>query len=270
MLQALIWDLDGTLAETERDGHLVAFNEAFHAHALPWQWSVDDYRELLQITGGKERLRHDLATRPGAPADPAEREALVASLHAEKNRRYARIVEQGGIGLRPGVRRLLREATAAHVRLAIATTTTRSNADALLARELGPGWPALFAAVVCGDDAPLRKPDPQVYQRCLEWLDLDPEDAIAIEDSYNGLAAARAAGLPVLVTRSVFFASDSHAGAMAVCDHLDAPATPSRRLVGASPAYVDLSRLREWHALWWRDLLPSGWSTAFDDPSLIA
>jgi HAD superfamily hydrolase (TIGR01509 family) len=270
MLQALIWDLDGTLAETERDGHLVAFNEAFEAHALPWRWSVEDYRRLLQITGGKERLRHDLAARPDAPAGEAEREALIASLHAEKNRRYARIVEQGGIGLRPGVRRLMREALAAHIRLAIATTTTRSNADALLAKEFGPGWPGMFAAVVCGEDAPRRKPDPQVYQLCLEWLDLDPEDAIAIEDSYNGLAAARAAGLPVLVTRSVFFAGDPHSGAMAVCDHLDAPATPSRRLVGAQPAHVDLARLREWHALWWRDLLPSGWSTSFDDPGLVA
>lgn len=270
MLQALIWDLDGTLAETERDGHLVAFNEAFRAHALPWQWGVDEYRKLLRISGGKERLHHDFEGRAGVPSDPAEREALIASVHAEKNRCYTRIVRQGGIGLRPGVKRLIREAQAAHLRLAIATTTSRASADALLAQQFGPGWPALFAAVVCGEDVPRRKPDPQVYELCLEWLDLDPEEAIVIEDSSNGLAAARGAGLPVLVTRSIFFASDPYPGAMAVCDNLDAPAMPSPGLVGAQAAYVDVPRLREWHTLWWNDRLPSQWSMPLDDPGLVA
>jgi HAD superfamily hydrolase (TIGR01509 family) len=252
MLDALIWDVDGTMAETEGDGHLVAFNQAFEAQGLPWRWSVERYSELLRVTGGRERLHHDLATRPDAPADPTKRDALVQSLHAEKNRRYVRIVAQGGIPLRPGVLRLLREAGAAGVRLAIATTTSRVNVEALLSVQLGADWRRSFAAVVCGEDAPVKKPDPQVYLRCLEQLDLDAEEAIAIEDSVNGLIAANAAGIATLVTRSVFFAASGYPGALAVCDDLEHPASPSTRIPGARPARVDLARLRDWHAGWWR------------------
>lgn len=251
MLRALIWDLDGTLAETERDGHLVAFNEAFAAHGLAWRWSDERYGELLRVTGGLERLLHDLESRPGVPAEPAAREALARELHAEKNRRYAAIVGRGGISLRPGVLRLLREAIQQGVLLGIATTTSRVNADALLSARLGAQWHELFAAVVCGEDAPRRKPDPQCYHRCLELLRLDAEEAIAVEDSANGLAAARAAGISTLVTRSVFFARSRFDGALAVCDDLEHPAAPSPRLDGARPAHVDLARLREWHAAWW-------------------
>lgn len=250
MLAALIWDVDGTLAETERDGHLVAFNQAFEALGRPWRWSVARYGELLRVTGGRERLHHDLATRPDAPANPAEREALVAALHAEKNRRYAQIVASGALPLRPGVARLLREATAAGLRLAIATTTSRANVDALLTAHLGSGWAAHFAAVVCAEDAPRKKPDPQVYRLCLERLGLDPEEALAIEDSANGLAAASAAGLPTLVTRSVFFAADRFDGALAVCDDLESPAVPG--LARERAAVVDVGLLGVWQAGWWR------------------
>lgn len=252
MLAALIWDIDGTMAETERDGHLVAFNDAFEAHGLPWHWSVERYGELLQITGGRERLLYDMARRRETPSDGPGRESMARALHAEKNRRYARIVERGGIRLRPGVTRLLREAQAAGVQLAIASTTSRVNADALLSAQLGRDWQQHFAAVICGEDAPLRKPDPQCYLRCLEALGLDPEDAVAVEDSPNGLAAASAAGIATLVTRSVFFASSAYPGAMAVCDSLEHPAAPSPRLAGARPASVDLAQLREWHRMWWQ------------------
>ena len=245
MLDALIWDVDGTMAETERDGHLVAFNQAFEAQGLPWRWSEARYAELLRVTGGRERLHHDLATQPDAPADPLARDALVQALHVG-------IVAQGGIPLRPGVLRLMREAAAAGVRLAIATTTSRVNLDALLSAQLGTDWRRHFAAVVCGEDAPVKKPDPQVYLRCLEQLDLDAEEAIAIEDSVNGLIAAAAAGIATLVTRSVFFAASGYPGALAVCDDLEHPAAPSPRIPGAQPARVDLARLRDWHAGWWR------------------
>ena len=252
MLAALIFDLDGTLAETERDGHRIAFNQAFDAFGLPWRWGVARYTELLAVTGGRERLLHDLATQPAAPADPAERERLASALHAEKNRRYAQIAEAGNIPLRPGVVRLMRDALDGGVRLAIASTTTRSNMEALLSRQLGADWYRLFSATVCGEDAPRRKPDPQVYQRCLEALDLDADEALAIEDSPNGLAAAGAAELAVLITRSIAFASHAFDGALAVCDDLDHPAAPSVRLAGATPARVDLAQLRDWHAQWWR------------------
>lgn len=251
MLAALIWDVDGTLAETERDGHLPAFNQAFEALGRPgWHWSVARYGELLRVTGGRERLRHDLATRADAPADPAELEALVAALHAEKNRRYAAIVAEGALPLRPGVLRLLNEATAGGLRLAIATTTSRANVEALLGAHLGPAWASRFAAVVCAEDAPRKKPDPQAYRLCLERLGLDAEEALAVEDSDNGLAAATAAGLPTLVTRSVYFAGDRFDAALAVCDDLASPAVPA--LPGERAAVVDLARLRGWHAAWWR------------------
>ncbi len=146
--------------------------------------------------------------------------------------------------------RLLREAQAAGVRLAIASTTSRVNADALLGAQLGRDWQQHFAAVICGEDAPQRKPDPQCYLRCLEALDLDPDEVVAIEDSPNGLAAANAAGIATLLTRSVFFASHAYPGAMAVCDGLEDPAVPAPNLAGARPARVDLAQLREWHAAW--------------------
>lgn len=255
MLAALLWDVDGTLAETERDGHRVAFNEAFEAHGLPWRWSVERYTELLRVTGGRERLLHDMASQPDAPADAAGREALAATLHAEKNRRYGQIVERGGIALRPGVQRLMGEAAAQGIKLAITSTTSRVNLDALLTAQLGAGWRTQFAAVVCGEDAPLRKPDPQVYLRCLDALQLDAEEVLAIEDSPNGLAAARAAHIATLVTRSLNFASHPFEGALAVCDDLDHPAAPSPQLHGARAARVDLALLRHWHAAWWQELL---------------
>ncbi|WP_428423306.1 HAD-IA family hydrolase [Methylibium sp.] len=255
MLAALLWDVDGTLAETERDGHRVAFNEAFEAHGLPWRWSVERYAELLRVTGGRERLLHDMATQPDAPASPAERERLVTALHAEKNRRYGQIVERGGIALRPGVQRLMREAAAQGVQLAITTTTSRVNLDALLSARLGAAWHTQFAAAVCGEDAPARKPDPQVYLRCLDALQLDADEVLAIEDSPNGLAAACAAGIATLVTRSLNFASHSFEGALAVCDDLDQPAAPSPRLRGARAARIDLALLRQWHGAWWQEPL---------------
>nr|MCU0889753.1 HAD hydrolase-like protein [Rubritepida sp.] len=133
MLRALIWDVDGTLAETERDGHRVAFNLAFEEHGLPWRWDAVHYGALLAVTGGRERLLHDMAARPDAPADADEREALARRLHATKTRYYTALVERGAIALRPGVHELLDECTAAGLPMAIATTTTRANVGALLA-----------------------------------------------------------------------------------------------------------------------------------------
>ena len=255
MLAALLWDVDGTVAETERDGHLVAFNEAFQALGLPWRWSIERYAELLRVTGGRERLLHDMTTQADAPASPAERERLAAALHAEKNRRYGQLVERGAIALRPGVLRLMNEATASGVQLAIATTTSRVNLEALLGAQLGASWPTRFAAIVCGEDAPVKKPDPQVYLRCLDALQLDADETLAIEDSPNGLAAARAAGIATLVTRSLNFASHAFEGALAVCDDLDHPAAPSPHLQGARAARIDLALLRHWHATWWQEPL---------------
>lgn len=250
-MRALIWDVDGTLAETERDGHRVAFNEAFAAHGLPWRWDVARYGELLAVSGGRQRLLHDLSSRPDAPRATTEREALAAALHRHKNRIYAALVDAGAITLRPGVRRLMDEAREAGARLAIATTTSRSNVEALLARALGPHWQEGFDAVVCAEEAPRLKPDPQAYRQVLGQLALPPQEVLAVEDSPQGLASARAAGIEVLVTRSAYFADLDASDALACCADLESEVQPRAALRGAlAPAApVGWRWLQRVHAL---------------------
>lgn len=225
MLKALIWDVDGTVAETERDGHRIAFNLAFEARGLPWRWDVAPYGELLQVTGGRERLLHDMARRDDAPPAGPQRDALVRDLHQRKNQIYAQIVAQGQLPARPGVKRLVAECQAAGVNLAVATTTSRSNVEALFASLWGAGWSDLFPVVVCAEDAPTKKPDPSAYRIALQRLGLQADQAFALEDSPNGLQAARAAGLMCGVTRSVYFADAPFDGAAWVRDDLDAAPT---------------------------------------------
>ncbi len=251
MLRAILWDVDGTLAETERDGHRVAFNQAFEAQSLPWRWDVVRYGELLKVTGGRERLLHDMQDEPRAPRDPAEREALAARLHALKNDFYARIVASGAIPLRPGVRALLDDCARGGVRMGIVTTTSRVNVGALLAPHLGADWASAFAVIVTAQEAPRKKPDPQAYELALGNLQLTPASVLAIEDSPAGAAAACAAGVPVLVTRSYYFASEPVVGALAVGLSLGERAGWLPEIgAGAETecTRVDLARIREWHA----------------------
>jgi HAD superfamily hydrolase (TIGR01509 family) len=234
MVRALIWDVDGTIAETERDGHRVAFNLAFQAHGLPWQWDETHYGELLKVTGGRERMLHDMAQRVEAPPIGAERDALARVLHRRKNALYAELVAQGRISARPGVLRLMQECRAAGVRQAVATTTSRSNVDALFTSLLGPDWQQQFAAVVCAEDAPLKKPHAQVYLVALQRLGLQPAEAFALEDSPNGLRAARSAGIACGITRSAYFAAARFEGAAWVRDDLETP--PPMTLSGLQAA----------------------------------
>lgn len=248
MLQALLWDVDGTLAESERDGHRVAFNRAFESMGLPWRWSEAHYGTLLRITGGRERILADMQAQPGAPALGDEREALARELHRRKNEAYVEIVREGAIGLRPGVRELIDEALAAGLVLGIATTTSRVNVEALLGRHFGNGWARHFGAVVCGEDVAAKKPDPEVYARALDALRLGALQALAIEDSPGGVAAARAAEVPVVVTRSAYFPDDTVEGAIAIGPGLHdrlgwVPALPA----GAA-GRVRLEDLQHWHA----------------------
>jgi HAD superfamily hydrolase (TIGR01509 family) len=223
MLRALIWDVDGTVAETERDGHLVAFNRAFESMDLPWRWDDALYGKLLSVTGGRERLLHDMAARTEAPAALAAREALAGELHQRKNAQYADIVAQGGIAARPGVLSLMNECTQAGVLMAVATTTSTSNVVSLFNSLLGADWRARFAAVVCAEDAPIKKPDPQAYLLALQLLKVPAQDAFALEDSPNGLVAARAAGMSCGITRSAYFVDAKFEGAAWVRDDLASP-----------------------------------------------
>lgn len=215
-IQALLWDVDGTLAESERDGHRVAFNQAFEACGVPWRWDEARYGELLRITGGRERLLHDMQVQPDAPTLAAERAALAAAIHHRKNAFYADLVRNGGIPLREGVLELMRQCRAAGVPMGIATTTSRVNVDALLRFHLGAHWADEFAVLVCGEDVQHKKPDPEVYLRALQGLAIGPLDVVAIEDSPGGVAAARAAGIPVVVTLSAYFGGATIEGAVAI------------------------------------------------------
>lgn len=242
-IKAVLWDVDGTLAETERDGHRVAFNLAFEACDVPWRWDEVAYGELLRVSGGRERLMHDMNNRTDAPALAGQRDALAREVHARKNAIYADLVKRGGIPFRDGVLALMQECRERGVRMGVTTTTSRSNVAALLKVHLGAQWQDWFEVLVCGEDVHRKKPDPEVYLKALRQLGLGPLEAVAIEDSPGGVEAARAAHVPVVVTRSAYFASAAIEGATAIGPGLDDragwrpalsadAAQPLRRMVG--------------------------------------
>jgi HAD superfamily hydrolase (TIGR01509 family) len=213
---ALIFDVDGTLAETE-ELHRLAFNHAFARAGLDWQWNRAVYKDLLRVAGSKERMRAYHARLGIAPPLP---DADIAELHRIKTAHYAGLIETGCCPLRPGVAELLTAARTRGQRLAIATTTSHGNIDALLSQALGKHWAADFDAVVAGDDVRHKKPAPDVYLEVLARLGLHGSECVAIEDSGNGLIAASRANIPVLITRSMFFRDDDFSEARAVLDDL--------------------------------------------------
>jgi HAD superfamily hydrolase (TIGR01509 family) len=215
-VKAVLWDVDGTLAETERDGHRVAFNRAFAACGLPWHWSEARYGELLAIPGGRERLLRDMADRPDAPSGEQARDALARRLHEAKNAIYPDLLRDVRLPLREGVMALMQDCRSRGVRMGIATTTSRVCVEALLRLHLGPGWPHWFDARVCGEDVRRKKPDPEVYVRALRQLGACPSQAVAIEDSPAGAASARGADLPVVLTRSRYFSDSVFHGVVAI------------------------------------------------------
>jgi HAD superfamily hydrolase (TIGR01509 family) len=215
MIEAVLWDVDGTLAETERDGHRVAFNQAFQALNIPWRWNQQRYGALLQVSGGRERLLHDMRFQEDAPAGLREREILAERAHRLKNEFYAGIVARGLLKLREGVAELMEDCIRAGVRMGIVTTSGRRNVDALLGSLIGADWASLFAAVICAEQAPEKKPLPQAYFFALQSLRLEPHLAVAVEDAPAGVSAARAAGVPVIITHSHYFPSATTERALA-------------------------------------------------------
>ncbi|HYH19994.1 MAG TPA: HAD-IA family hydrolase [Azospirillum sp.] len=234
VLRALIFDVDGTLAETE-EAHRDAFNRTFAEFGLPWSWDRALYRELLRVSGGKERIRAFVARHDPA-RDTAGLDNLVASLHRRKTELYTTTVAAGGVPLRPGVERLIGEARAAGLTLAVATTTTRANVLALMDGATGGAGHGWFATLACAEDAPRKKPDPQVYRVTLDRLGLPATACLALEDSTNGVRAARAAGIPVVVSESVYTDGDDFTGASAIFPDLASVTLDDlRRLHGGQP-----------------------------------
>lgn len=207
-VKALIFDVDGTLCETE-ETHRHAFNRAFAKAGLGWHWSVADYRHLLRVTGGKERMRaHRESLGLGLPDD-----AEIARLHAMKTGFYVEALQMGSVAPRPGVKELIAAAKAQGLALAIATTTTPANVMALV--QAIWGCPALdvFDVIAAGDEVAAKKPAPDVYNLALHRLGLPPEQAVALEDSRNGMISAQAAGLRVVVTPGLYTDQDDFTGA---------------------------------------------------------
>ena len=203
MTQAIIFDVDGTLSETE-ETHRKAFNRAFLSAGLSWNWDQVLYRRLLGVTGGKERIRYFLANHDvgGVPADHVDE--FIRSIHEDKTAIYTGMVANGEVSLRPGIRELILDAKKSGFRLAIATTTTPANIDALLSVTLDIEGRDLFDVICAGDSVVNKKPAPDVYLLALEKLNLPAESCMAIEDSRNGLLSAHAAGIATVVTPGIY------------------------------------------------------------------
>ena len=233
MLNALIFDVDGTLADTE-SVHLEAFNHAFQQEGLDWHWSTEQYTQLLDISGGKERMLHHWRTvdpdmkevDAGALADTINR------LHEIKTAYYENAVNNGAVHLRPGVLALMSEARRLGLQLAIATTTSPVNIAALMRSAIGLDWRSHFLAVGDASNAPVKKPHPQVYLKVLADMGMSAPECVAFEDSSNGLRAATAAGLDTVITPNSFTAHHDFKGALRVVPDL---------------SQVNVARLKEWH-----------------------
>ncbi len=217
-LKALIFDVDGTLAETERNGHRLAFNRAFAEANLNWNWSETLYGELLEVSGGKERIRHYIQLYN--PNFKEDLETLIPQLHQAKTAHYRQLLLSGEIQLRLGVKRLIEEADSQGIRLAIATTSALPNALALLEKNLNPDW---FEVIAAGDIVTHKKPAPDIYKYVLNQMNLEADKCLVFEDSFHGLQAAYEANLKTVITLHNYTKNQDFSLASLVLNHLGEP-----------------------------------------------
>ena len=237
-MPALIFDCDGVLADTERDGHRPAFNETFAEVGIPVRWSEAEYAEKLRIGGGKERmaslLTDEFVRANHLPADPAGQRELVADWHRCKTATYKEIVRAGRLPARSGIARIVDEAVAAGWTLAVASTSAEDSVRAVLEHAVGEANAAQFE-VFAGDIVRAKKPDPAIYLLALERLGISADDAIVVEDSRNGLLAAVGAELRCVVTVSGYTAQEDMSEAVLVVTSLGDPGDPARVLANRGP-----------------------------------
>ncbi|MGD9603106.1 MAG: HAD-IA family hydrolase [Gammaproteobacteria bacterium] len=243
-LQALIFDVDGTLADTE-EIHRQAFNVTFPRFGLDWHWTRELYAELLGISGGRERITHYAASVSPVLLESPDFPSFVRTLHQAKTAHYAGLLQDGRVRLRNGVERLLHEARATGLRLALATSSAWSNLKTLLDGNLPREWPTWFSAIETADSVEAKKPSPAVYDAVLRRLRLPAAGCLAFEDTENGLASARAAGIGTIITAHAFTRTAHFEGALAVLDGLGEPEHPMTVLRGPACAhgFVDLEYL---------------------------
>jgi HAD superfamily hydrolase (TIGR01509 family) len=248
-LEALIFDVDGTLADTERDGHRVAFNRTFANEGLDWEWSVELYGELLAVTGGKERIRRFIEKYQPDFTPDGELDAFLRKMHLQKNQYYAEMLQQGEIGLRPGVKRILEEARTTGLRLAIATTTSPENVTNLLTYTLGKDAMDWFEVIGAGDIVPAKKPAPDIYDFVLKEMQLDAKYCMAFEDSHNGILSSHGANLPTIITINDYTRDHDFDDALLVVDQFGEPDSPFSVIAGNNfdAHYVDIALIKKLH-----------------------
>jgi len=242
-LKALLFDVDGTLADTERDGHRPAFNMAFEQAGLDWHWDEALYGELLAVTGGKERIKFYLESFNTSFAKPDNFDEFVKGLHASKTKFYEQLMAEGKIPLRRGVERLINEARDKGMRMAIVTTTTPANVTALLTNTLGADSESWFEVIAAGDIVPAKKPAPDIYFWAMEQMDLHANECMAFEDSSNGIRSSAAANIKTIITINEYTKEDDFSKADLVLTDMGAPGESFEVLQGEAWGhhYLDLA-----------------------------
>ncbi len=218
-MEALIFDCDGVLVDTERDGHRVAFNDAFARMGIDRMWSNEEYRELLKIAGGKERMRY-FFDKNGWPKQYPDKNELIAALHLLKTRLFMELIESGRLPLRSGITRIVDEAVANRVRLAVCSTSNEKSVNLIIEKLLGMERKDCFSGIFAGDIVSRKKPDPEIYRLCAAELNLHPQNCFVVEDSQNGLLAAKGAGFRCLITSNDYTKDEDFMEADLVVDEL--------------------------------------------------
>lgn len=205
-MEALIFDCDGVLVDTERDGHRVAFNMAFTEKRIDVEWSIEEYKELLKVAGGKERMMYHFEEK-GWPEHINDRKQLIIDLHKRKTQIFTQLIEAGALNLRSGIRRIIDEAIANKIKLAVCSTSNEKSVHKIVDL-LGKERAGHFQVVLAGDIVSRKKPDPEIYNLCTEKLNINPRNCLVVEDSRNGLIAAKAANFNCLITSNAYTANE--------------------------------------------------------------